>query len=131
MLFPAMTGSGESVLVTDISACVLTVVVAFPVLLAGVGSGVVLAATASLEIVDPLPVFAFTFTTIVKTAVSALGTLPFEKTTLPVPPTAGAAVLHPVPVVTTADTNVVLAGTASVTVTVEADAGPLLTKLTV
>src|SRR6185436_14225439 len=119
MLFPAMTGSGESVLVTDMSACVLTVVVALPVLLPGVGSDVVLAATASLEMVVPLAVFAFTFTTIVNTAVSPLATEALENTTLPVPPTAGVVgEPHPEPVVTTADTKVVLAGVASVTVTV-------------
>ena len=72
-----------------------------------------------------------TLTTIVKTAVSPLATVAFEKTMLPVAPTAGAAVPQPAPVVTAADTNVVLAGTASVTVTVEADAGPLLMKFTV
>src|ERR1041384_4034492 len=117
MLAPATTGSGESVLVTDRSALTLTVVVAVPVLLPGVGSAVVLAAVAEFEIVAPLATFEFTFTTIVKTAVSPLATVALEKTTFPVPPTAGDEVLHPVPVVTVADTNVAFAGTASVTVT--------------
>src|SRR6185295_8797735 len=71
------------------------------------------------------------FTTIVNTAVSPAATVAFENTTLPVPPTAGAVMLQPLPVVTTADTNVVLAGTASVTVTVCASLGPLLAKLIV
>src|ERR1041385_264606 len=118
MLAPATTGSGESVLVTERSAWVLTVVVAVAVLVEGVGSAVVLAAVAEFVIVAPLAVLEFTFTTIVKTAVSALATVALEKTTLPVAPTAGAEVLHPVPVVTVADTNVAFAGTASVTVTV-------------
>src|SRR5690242_9807218 len=127
MLLPEKTGSGESDLVTWRSACVLTVVEAVAVLLAGVGSLVVEAAVAELEIVLPLAALALTLTTMVKTAVSALATLAFEKTTLPVPPTAGLVVDQPVPVVTTADTNVVLAGTASVTVTLCAVPGPLFT----
>src|SRR6185295_15793424 len=109
MLAPALTGSGASLFVTARSAWVLTVVVAVPVLLPGVGSDVVLAAVAELVIVAPFAVLALTFTTTVKTAVSAFATVAFENTMLPVPPTAGAAVPHPVPVVTTADTKVVFA----------------------
>src|SRR6185369_376302 len=131
MLLPAITGSGVSVLVTDRSALVATVVVAVPVLLPGVGSAVVAAAVAELVIVAPLAVLALTFTTIVNTAVSDGATAAFENTTLPVPPTAGAVGVQPVPVVTTADTNVVFAGTASVTVTDVALPGPLFTKFTV
>src|SRR2546423_192509 len=113
------------------SACVCTVVVAVPVLLAGVGSVVVVAATALLVIVAPLVVLLLTLTTIVKTALSPATVVAFEKTTLPVEPTEGALVDQPLPVVTTADTNVVLAGTASVTVTVCASLAPLLLKLMV
>src|SRR6266852_4204725 len=101
MLFPASTGSGESLLVTARSACSAIDVVAVPVLLLGSGSVVVLAAVALLVIVVPVAVPAFTITTIVNTAVSPLVTVAFEKTTLPVPPTAGALVLQPDPVVTT------------------------------
>src|SRR5690348_672412 len=79
----------------------------------------------------PLAVLALTLTTMVNTAVSLAATVAFEKTTLPVPPTAGAVVVQPLPVVTVADTNVVLAGTASVTVTDCASLGPLFTKLMV
>src|SRR6185503_17780368 len=95
-----------------------TVVVAVPVLLPGVGSVVVLAAVAELVIVVPAAVLELTLTTIVNTAVSPATTDAFENTTLPVPPTAGALMLQPEPVATTAETNVALAGTASVTVTV-------------
>jgi hypothetical protein len=130
-LFPAITGSGESVFVTARSADVCTVVVAVAVLLADDASPAALAATAVLVIVDPFGVLAATFTTIVNTAVSPAATVALENTTLPVPPTAGAVVLQPVPIVTVADTNVVLAGTASVTVTVGASLGPLLTKFIV
>src|SRR5204863_6422437 len=107
------------------------VVVAVPMFFAGVGSVVVLAAVAELLIIAPLAEFELTFTTILNTAVSPAATVAFEKTTLPVPPTAGALTLQPLPVVTTADTNVVFVGTASVTVTVCASLGPLLVKLIV
>src|SRR4051812_32501963 len=132
MLLPEVTGSGESAFVTARSALVCTVVVAEPVLLPGIGSLVVEAATALLLMVLPLAALALTLTTIVKTAVSPFGTEAFEKTTLPVPPTAGGlGIVQPLPVVTTADTNVVFVGTASVTVTVCAVPGPLLMKLMV
>src|SRR6185295_12082205 len=131
MLLPAKTGSGVSVLVTARSAIALTVVVAVPVLLPGVGSVVTAAPTALLVIVVPFGVPEFTLTTIENVAVSPAATVALENTTLPVPPTAGALMLQPLPVVTAADTNVVLAGTASVTVTVWASLGPLLTKLIV
>src|SRR5581483_305539 len=112
MFVPAKAGSGESDLVIARSACVCTVVVAVPVLLAGTGSVVAVAAVALLLIVAPLAVFELTFTTMVKTADSPATTVAFEKTIGP-----AVFTLQPVPVVTTADTNVVLAGTASVTVT--------------
>src|SRR5581483_147916 len=131
MLLPANTGSGESVMVAVRSACVCTVVVAVAELLPEDGSVVVEAAVAVLLIVAPLAVLALTLTTMVKTAVSEAATVAFEKTMLPVPPTAGLVVDQPVPVVTTADTKVVFVGTASVTVTVCASDGPALLKLIV
>src|SRR5436305_1355685 len=108
------------------SACVCTVVVAVPVLLPGVGSVVVVAAVAELLMVAPLAVLALTWTTIVKTAVSPAATVAFEKTIGP-----EVFVPQPVPVVTTAETSEVFAGTASLTVTVCASDGPLLLKLIV
>src|SRR5256712_251574 len=131
-MFPlTQTGLGEALLVTARSACAMTVVVAVPVLLPELGSGVVLAAVAELVMIVLLGVLPFTFTTIVNTAVSPPTTVALEKTTFPVPPGAGALVDQPLPVVTVADTNVVLAGTASVTVTVCASLGPALVKLIV
>src|SRR5437870_5828373 len=119
MLLPANTfGVGDPLLVTARSASAITLVIAVPVLLPGVGSLVVLAAVALLVIVELCAALGLTFTTIVNTAVSPAATVALEKTTLPVPPTDGALVLQPVPVVTEADTKVVLAGVASVTVTV-------------
>src|ERR1041384_2623301 len=126
MLLPALTGSGESLLVTAKSALVCTVVIAVPVLLPGVGSVVALLAVALLLITVPLAVDAGTLTTIVNTADSPAATVAFEKTIGPAVFTA-----HPMPVVTTADTSEVPAGTASLTVTVCASDGPALLKLIV
>src|SRR5215813_10360244 len=125
MLLPANTGSGESLFVTAMSATVITEVVAVPVLFPGVGSVVAVAAVALLVMVVPLAVFGLMLTTIVNVAASSASDVALEKTTLPVPPTAGAVVDHPAPTVTLAETNVEFAGTASVTVTVCASLGPL------
>src|SRR4051794_16799143 len=126
-----MTGSGESVFVTARSILRMAFVMVASVLSLGFGSAVVEAAVAELVIVVLLGVEELTFTTMVKTADSPLATVAFEKTTLPVPPTAGCAVDQPVPVVTTADTNVVFVGTASVTVTPAAAPGPLFDSVSV
>ena len=74
---------------------------------------------------------ALTFTTMVNIAVSPEATVALENVTVPVPPTAGELGVQPLPVVTVAETNVVLAGTGSVTVTEVAAFGPLLMKLIV
>src|SRR5947199_317177 len=126
MLLPAKLGSGVSVFVTARSAWVCTVVVAVPVLLPLIGSVVVVAAVAELLMVVPLAVPAPTLTTMVKTAVSPAVTADFEKTIGP-----EVLVLQPLPVVTTAETSEVFAGTASLTVTLLASDGPLLAKLIV
>src|SRR5258706_8447342 len=126
MLLPALTGSGESLLVTARSARVCTVVIAIPVLLPGVGSGVALLAVALLLIIVPFAVDAGMLTTIVNTADSPAMTVPFEKTIGPAVFTA-----QPAPVVTIADTSVVPAGTASLTMTVCASLGPAFAKLIV
>ena len=97
----------------------------------GAGSVVVaLAAVALLVIVVPPVVPASTFTTTCKAAVSALATLLLAKTIFPVPPT-GTASERDQPAGNDAEMKVVLAGMGSVTVTVEAESGPLLTKLIV
>src|SRR5581483_12462163 len=101
MLLPAMTfGVGEAVFITARSALVCVVVVVVDESLLEVGSVVVVAAVAVLVIVMPLAVDEGTCTTIVNTAVSLAVTVALEKTTLPVPPTAGLVVDQPVPVVT-------------------------------
>src|ERR1044071_1826880 len=109
-----------------------TVVVVVPVLLPLTRSVVVEAATALLVITVRSAVAGLTLTTTSNVAVSPLATVPFEKTTLPVPPPAGwLEMLHPGPVVIAAETKVVFVGTASVTVTLLAALGPLLVKLIV
>src|SRR5215467_9972747 len=95
------------------------------VLFAGTGSLESLAAVAVLVMPVALPVFRFTLTTIWKVAVSPRATAALLNTMLPVPPGAGAEVLQPAPIVTLADTNVVLVGTVSVTFTLAASLGPL------
>ena len=102
-----------------------------PVLLAELGSGIELAAVAALFITVPCAVPALTLTTIWKVAVSRLAVDGLEKITFPVPPGDGVFVVHPVPLVTEADTNVVFEGTGSVTVVLSPAPGPLLMKLIV
>src|SRR4029078_1072590 len=86
-----------------------TVVIACLLLLPGVGSRRVEFAVAVFEITVPWTVPALTTTTIWNVAVSPLATEALVKSTLRVPPTAGVVVVHPVPMVTIAETNVVLA----------------------
>ena len=131
MFEPATTGSGESVLVTERSAWVLTMEAAIAVLFPAFGSVVEPAAVAEFVTVAPLGAPALTLTTTVKTAVSPAATVALEKTTLPVAPTGGDEKVQPTPVVTVAETKVVLAGTASVTVTLWESLGPLLAKFIV
>src|ERR1044071_4090919 len=128
MLLPTQTGSGVSDLVTARSAWAITVVVAVAVLLPGVGSVVAVVAVAELVMMVLCGVLALTLTTMVKTAVSPAATVALENCTVPVPPTAGCVLLQPVPVVTVADTNVVFAGSVSLTLTVCASLGPLFTR---
>src|SRR5438132_14171803 len=132
MLLPAKTlGVGEAVFVTARSARVMTLFIAVSLLLLLFGSAVELAAVAVLVTPEFSAALELTLTTIVKTADSLTPTEAFEKTTLPVPPTAGLDVAQPLPVVTTAVTNVVLAGTASVTVTFAAPPGPAFDSVSV
>ena len=125
-MFPfTQVGSVESVLVTMRSARPFTIVLAEPVLLPIVPSGVVLVAVTELLIVVLFGVPALTFATIVNIAASSELTAALVKVTVPVPPTGVASVrVHPAGVVV--ETNVALAGTASLTVTDVAGLGPLV-----
>src|SRR5258706_356693 len=93
------------------SAETFTVVLADPVLLPELGSGVVLDAVAVLLMVEPLGTLAPTWTTMVKLGVAPAATVGLVKVTMPVPPIAGAVVVQPAGAV--AETNVVPVGTVS------------------
>src|SRR5215213_4144034 len=124
MLLPGVNGSGESVFVTDRSAePVPTVVVAVPLLLAPFGSVVVVAAVAVFVMTVPSATAAPTLTTSVNTALPG-ARVAFVHEMLPVPPTAGA--VHDQPPGDASETNVVIAGTVSLRLTVLALLGPAL-----
>ena len=129
-MFPAITGSGESVFDTDRSADVFTVAVALAVLFAGVGSDVGELADAVLVIVAPLATFALTFTTTVKAAPAPAGSELMPQLTVPPDPTAGLVHVKGEPVFWTSETNVVPAGSVSVRVAFWASDGPPLLRLT-
>src|SRR5262245_19860259 len=128
MLLPAITGSGESDLVTARSACETTLVVAVLLLLAALLSALSAVVVAVLVSVVPAGVAAPTLTVMVNVAISAFGTFAFSKVIVPVPPAATESVrVHPTgraPV----ETNVVLAGIASVTLTPVELSDPLFLK---
>src|SRR5436190_17700538 len=128
MLFPAVTGSGVSVFVTETSADVATAVVAVAVLLPVVVS-VGEATVAVLVIVVPAAVEALAFTINVKVCAP----LPAGRATPPVraPVTVPAVLVHVQPAGAVQETNVVFAGTVSVSVTLCASLGPLLVTETV
>src|SRR6185295_9492407 len=101
MLLPAITGSGESVLVTARSIWRMTLVIAVAMLLPETGSVVVLVTVAVLVIVAPLAVLEFTLTTIVKVGVSLVATVALVKVIVPVRPGATESVrVQPAGVVT-------------------------------
>jgi hypothetical protein len=109
-------------------------VLVLAVLLVDIGSLVELDAVAVLVMTVPPAVLESTFTTIVNTAVSpaATGLGECRKKMLPVPPTAGVFMPQPLPLVTIADTKVVLGGVGSLTIVpAAASLGPLFAKVIV
>ena len=129
MLLPAVTGSGESVFVTERSAdWPTTVVVAVALLFAGVGSVVDALTVAVLEMTVPFAVAAFTATTSVNVELPGLK-LAIVQEIAPVAPTAGVVQLQP-PGDDNA-TNVVFAGTESESVTLPALLGPPFVSVSV
>ena len=128
ILFPAVTGSGVSTFVTETSAEVATVVVAVAVLLPVVVS-VGEVTVAVLVIVVPAAAEALAFTTSVKVCAP----LPAGKASPPVrvAVTVPAVLVQVQPAGAVQDTNVVLAGTGSVNVTVWASLGPTLVTVIV
>ena len=126
MLLPTTTGSGLSTFVTERSAlpaAAATVVVAVAELFAGLGSVVVEETDAVLVMTVPPAVAPSTATTSVNDALPAI-MLAFVQEIEPVAPTAGVVQLHPPGDDST--TNVVFAGTESVSVTFAAAFGPAL-----
>src|SRR5580692_10173715 len=130
MLLPACTGFGEATLVTVRSGKVVpTTVVAVAVLFAEFGS-----ITDELTFVVPVmtvpfatPVFTFTTTEKLAEVNPTMSAL--VQMTLPPLPTIGRMQLHPDGGVI--ETNVVFAGTGTMTVALSAALGPLLVATTV
>ena len=123
-MLPTELAATEDGLATIDGAAALqtTIVVAVLLLLAETGSLAADATIAVLLIIVPTGVAPPTCTTTCNCAVSLAATAAFEKTTLPESlPTAGAVKVQPVPLITAAETKVVLTGSASVTVTFEAE----------
>src|SRR3989442_1064189 len=90
MLLPAVTGAGSSALVTERSADgLLTLVVTVSLLFPGQGSFVSLVTVTAFVITEPSGVFAFTFTTSVKLAVTPAASVGMVQLMEPVPPTGG------------------------------------------
>src|SRR2546428_4273546 len=122
MFEPALTGSGESLLVTTRSAPVLTVVVAVALLFAGTGSTVV---DVTLAVLEMVPVAAaLTFTTSVNVADAPAANVAMFAVAVPVPPTAGVVSVKAGPEVSIMETNAGATGSASVGGTVWGSLGP-------
>ena len=130
MVFPACTGLGEAVLVTDkFGPEPPTIVVTVTVLFDRIGSRTDELTVAEAVITVPFVVPVATFTTNVKVAEDNPGMFAFVHTALPVPPMPGTRQLHPAGGVSEA--NVVLAGTGKTRVALSAALGPLSATRTV
>lgn len=121
MFVPSVAVAG-AILDTPTSAAVVTVVVAVAVLLAAFGSAVADATAAEFATAVPLAALGLTRTTKVKVAEAPFAKEPVVAVTFPVPPTGGVVVVQPAGALI--ETNVVLAGTASVSDASAALAGP-------
>lgn len=128
MYVPSVAVAG-AILETPTSAAVVTVVVAVAVLLAGFGSDVADTTAAEFVTVVPFAVLGLTRTTKVKVAEAPFANEPVVAVTFPVPPTGGVVVAQPAGALS--ETNVVLAGPASVSDTFAALAGPALAAVIV
>jgi len=117
---PEPTVAGVNVLTTE-GTGFCTVVVAVAMLLARLGSALVLATVAVFVSVPPIVAAAVACATIVKLSAPA-GSVAIENVTVPAAPTAGVVTVQPGGAL--ADTNVVLAGSGSETTTPVAGSGP-------
>src|SRR5207248_2044154 len=130
-LFPAVTGSGESVLMTRRSATVPTVVVSIQLLLAGFGSVVVELAVAVLLITVPSGRAALTLTTSVKTKLvmgGSVGSVVEVSAAVLVMTPAGRAALTLTTSVNTALAPLASVGVVAVTVPVPPTAGVMVVQ---
>jgi len=129
MLFPAVTGLGVPLFVTDRSQITLTLVVTVVLLFALFGSDVV-AETVDVAVIVPIATVEGTFTT---TTISAedpeLRLEPSVQFTVPVAPTAGVVQVQPAGAST--DWKVVFVGVASLKAAPVAAAGPLFVTVCV
>jgi len=116
-------------LVTARSAAAVKVVVTLEALFAGAGSAVVVLTFAVLVMV-PVAVAA-TLNTKLNVAEAAGASTAIVQVIVPVAPTAGVEQVNAGPLVWFAETNVVLAGTASVSETFAPAEGPLFVTVTV
>src|SRR5262249_26348686 len=122
--WPCSTGFGEAVLVTPRLAP-STVVVCVAELLALFGSAVLLATVAVLGMVEPGVALAFTFTTSWNVAIPPFTNVGLLQDSVPPLPTGGGEQVKGGPDNCPAETNVVVAGTVSVSCTFCAASGPL------
>jgi hypothetical protein len=125
--FEPAAALAAAVLTTPRSALLVTVVLTVELLLFGFASMEVVAALAVFEIVPlaPEPMW----TVMENVADAPFAKVAREQLTLPVPPTAGVVQEKTGPVVCDSETNVVLAGTASVSDTFSAGDGPLFVRV--
>src|SRR6266496_4291643 len=128
MLLPAVIVAGP-LFVTERSAEALTVAELDWLLLPGVGSLVVDDAEAVFVSVVLFTTFAPTFKTSVKVAEEPEASVPIVQFTEPLAPTAGFVQLNAGPVFCASETNVVPAGSVSLSVTLCASLGPLFVTL--
>jgi len=124
MLLPAITGTGLAAFVTDRSAESPTCTLAEALLLPGFGSPTVGVTEAVCVMVDPEATFVFTFTTKVKFALVLAARVAMLQVK-------GDMEVHTHPAGPLSDTNAVLAGSASVSTTELAGAGPPLVTVCV
>jgi hypothetical protein len=122
-VLPTVTGLGVPLLVTARSQAVATFVTTVVLLLAELGS-VVLADTEELAVMVAAVTDEATLTATMMSAEALAARLESVQFTVPVAPTAG--VVQDQPTGAETDWNVVLVGIASVKLTDEAAAGPLL-----
>ena len=129
MRLEPVAAAAAAVLTTETSALPVTVVLAVEVLLLGFGSVVDVVTLAVFEIVAPVAP-GLMWTVIEKVAEPGANEA-IVQLTVPVPPTEGVVHENVAPVVCDSETNVVFAGTASVSATLAAFDGPLFVSVIV